>query len=294
MKLIISFVDVLKTADDAEQISVVSLIGRTFSLKHRNHLPLIDKIDIASERRGRPGVAQHAEPVVRTRNGAHAHASHALTSVDACHSMLFEPQPPRLIGKNHHFFDQQIKGLAAHASLDRDAGVFAFAVELNVPIDAALHFGLASALLSERAARLAKSPQVDDLIGPGKVESTLLDAFFRNLVLQDVNAQIFSDCYALESCFRRNDAHRFIIDQSIERQTRHSSVLIKTGGLHPVFGKHRRLESRRVNSRHAGSGSLVDVGITIDEVGRRGNVHADARAAVGKVLNARRIIDLGR
>ena len=101
-------------------------------------LPLVDQVDIAPQRRGRPGVLRHAHAGVRRRLGAHAHldaGQHAgLAAVDAGHAVLGQPAAPGAVGQDHGLGDDQVQRRAAAARGDAHRLV---AAGLDVVVDRA-------------------------------------------------------------------------------------------------------------------------------------------------------------
>ena len=57
--------------------------GRRLAAQAGDQLPLIDQVAVAPQRRGRPGVAVDAEPLVRRGDRGHAHLARGLGAVEA-------------------------------------------------------------------------------------------------------------------------------------------------------------------------------------------------------------------
>ena len=60
----------IEARDDREQVRVAGCVRRLLAARRRHDLPLVDQVDVAAQRRARPGVVINADSLVRPRRGA--------------------------------------------------------------------------------------------------------------------------------------------------------------------------------------------------------------------------------
>ena len=231
---------------------------------------------------------------MRTGRGAHANAPHALRAVDAGRAVLFEPEAPGFVRKNHELGHEEIQGRTAAAALNVDLGVFALALERKEPIDAADRLRAASHFFSAVLQALGKVPEPADFVRVGNIKRIALDRFFGYERIDLVVTQVLFDGNALEARLGRFDREGLVLDGDVEREARHFDAFVERKGLHPVFGQHRRLEAGRIDRAHARTRNGVERVVAQNAERGRGNVNAHARATVAQVRNARRVVDFRR
>ena len=92
--LVVARVGDLESAQRREQRVGVARERRPAAAQRRRELPLVDEVDVAAQRRAHPGVAGHAQPLVRLGVHAQAHLAGRLHAVDGGDVALGEQLAP--------------------------------------------------------------------------------------------------------------------------------------------------------------------------------------------------------
>ena len=108
LKISVVVIGLIELGHARKQIGLVATIDRLTVAQHRQHLPLIQQITEASERRGRPGIVLNTQSLMWTRLRLHSHTAQRLDPIDRRQSGQCECIAPGGVGQNHELRDQYI------------------------------------------------------------------------------------------------------------------------------------------------------------------------------------------
>ena len=232
-------------------------------------LPLVDQVHIASERRGAPGVARHANAGVgqgtRAHANFHARGETGLTAVDRGHTQLGHPLAPGAVGQDHGLGHDEIQGRTplAHAQRHRFralGAVVAHAFQSEGVVGPVEGFRFTSHLLAVRFEGLRKPVQKGQFgVGQGLqraggvitrdtgVRRIRLQPRFGDHGVEAVVAQIGHDVHTLQARLARENVEAGLVEFHIQRESRAVLALLQGVGLHHLIRQHGDFVARHVH-----------------------------------------------
>jgi hypothetical protein len=182
-----------------EEPLVVCPIQRRLAARERNQLALVHEVDVAPQRRARPGVARHAQALMRCGHRAHPDLAALLHAVDRRRTARRELAPPRAVHVNHELRDDPVHRRAAQPAHDAHAVV----LDIEAVLGPRLELGLGAA--PRRFQRAREAPQVRQRVRVGVIDASRSERLLVERLLQRGVPQVVRHRHALDPRRLRHD-----------------------------------------------------------------------------------------
>ena len=250
---------------------------RRLALDAGQQLPLVDEVDVAAQRRRRPGVLRDAEAIVRLRRSRHAHLAGRLRAIDGGNALLGEQPTPGAVGDDHQLGDELVERAAALPFADDDAailGVGEIAFDREVVVVVALH---RRGLAAPAFAGVGQIPEHFQLVAEGEVGKTFDHGLLVEPGLDVVVTQVGDDRHDFDARLVRGD-----LELGRHRQIQRYGRAVATRSQREAFdrrvGQHGDFVARHVDRRQPVTRDRVERRTWDDSDTGRRNMYPDAPA----------------
>ena len=268
--------------------------GRLGLAQHGDQLPLIDQIDIAAQRRGRPRVVRHTQADVRRGCRSHAHlaldADAGLDAINAGRALVSQELAPGRIGEDHQFRDDLVERRAAFALADLD-------VTAAIPIDTEVvvaHVRGGRRFAAHFFERMGEAPEKLQRTLERKCAAARFEVLLRDLGIEQIVTQVGADLDPINRARGSDDRAVALVHVNIERDRRHRAALDQGKALHDLVRQHGDFVARHVDGGHAAARNHVQRRLGCKAQARRGDVNADAGHAGAGLPDRDGVVDLRR
>ncbi len=259
-----------------------------------DQLPLIDEVDIAAQRRRRPGIAVDAQSLVRGGGRGHAHLADSLRAVERGHPGVAQQRAPGRVGDDHQLGDQLVERRTARPFVDAHAAGAVF--RRRGPVDDKVVILALRSVLGLTAARFEHGRQFPEPLQFGGERKVAEPGRQRLLVengLDVVVAQVGDDRHLFQ--LRLVAANGKIGgDIEIQRDGRCGLARTEREAFDHGLGQHGDLAAGHVHRRQPVAGDASELRIGGDAQARRGDVDADPHAAIRVRDDGEGVVDLRR